>query len=80
MSGTEREKTDAAAEPWVDQATVARHLGISARTVEGWRLRREGPPFARLGGSIRYRLSEVDRWAERMRPRTQKRSAQAASA
>ena len=30
------------------------YLGISLRTIEGWRTTKKGPPFDRLGKHVRY--------------------------
>lgn len=46
-------------EPWVDTATTARHLGVSARTVR--RLYRRGMPGCQVGGQLRFRLGVIDR-------------------
>jgi hypothetical protein len=51
-------------EPWLTEAVIARHYSVSARTVRRWRA--QGMPSRMLGGSRRFRLSEVERWhAER---------------
>jgi hypothetical protein len=47
-------------EPWVSEAVIARHYDVSARTVRRWRAQRM--PSRLLGGSRRFRLSEVERW------------------
>lgn len=38
----------------LDEREAARLLGMSLRTLQAWRLRREGPPFVKLGRSVRY--------------------------
>jgi hypothetical protein len=38
------------------------YSGFSVRTLQAWRLRNQGPPFKRLGGSIRYDLQQFDAW------------------
>ncbi len=50
-------------EPWLDDAAIARHFSVSARTVRRWRA--EGMPSKRLGGVRRYRLSDAEAWHER---------------
>jgi hypothetical protein len=50
-------------EPWLDDATIARHFSVSSRTVRRWRA--EGMPSKRLGGARRYRLSDAEAWHER---------------
>lgn len=45
-----------------DQA--ARLLGLSIRTLQGWRWREEGPPFVRIGPRcVRYRRSDLLQFA-----------------
>jgi predicted DNA-binding transcriptional regulator AlpA len=42
---------------------VAEKLAVaSARTLESWRARGQGPPFIRVGRLVRYRVVELDRW------------------
>lgn len=47
-------------EPWVDARAVARHFGVSQRTVERWQ--HAGAPSRLVGASRRYRLSAIDAW------------------
>lgn len=47
-------------EPWISEAAIARHFGVTTRTVRKWRL--NGLPSRRVEGSRRYRLSQVDAW------------------
>jgi predicted DNA-binding transcriptional regulator AlpA len=35
---------------------------FSPRTLQGWRQRNEGPPYLRVGRSIRYRKSRILSW------------------
>lgn len=42
------------------QELVSRRWGISVRTLEGWRYRHQGPNFIRIGGRVRYRLSDLE--------------------
>lgn len=41
---------------------IARHFGVSPRTVFRW-VEKTDIPFRRVGGTIRFRLTEVDDWA-----------------
>lgn len=44
---------------------VARHFGVSVRTIRRW-LKTTEIPFTRIGGpngTVRFNLSEVDLWA-----------------
>lgn len=47
-----------------DQEATAEYLQVPIRTIEDWRYRHMGPPFVKMGRSIRYRKKEVDRWLE----------------
>jgi hypothetical protein len=47
-------------EPWVPEATIARHFSVSTRTVRRWRA--EGMPSRMLGSSRRFRISEIESW------------------
>ena len=49
-----RQRTHKQSEPWLNEATVGRHFGVSTRTIRRWRL--EGMPSRMLGGSRRFRL------------------------
>jgi Helix-turn-helix domain len=46
----------------LNQKQLARRLGVSARTLEGWRYRGKGPAYLRLGGRIAYRIVDVERF------------------
>ena len=49
-------------EPWLSKKQLAGHFGYSTRWVE---LRvRDGMPAHRIGGQLRFRLSEVEPWVE----------------
>jgi len=47
------------------QELVSRRWGISTRTLEGWRYRHKGPSFVRIGGRVRYRLSDLEEFERR---------------
>jgi predicted DNA-binding transcriptional regulator AlpA len=52
----------------LSQREVAVRLGVSARTVEGWRARGVGPPYLRLSArAVRYRSSDLEQWLARRR-------------
>jgi excisionase family DNA binding protein len=50
-------------EPWVGCGQVASHLDVSVKTVR--RLKEAGLPYSKVGGQLRFRLSEVDAWIDR---------------
>ena len=45
-----------------DEKWVAATLSVSVQTVRRWRYDGGGPDFLRLGGSIRYREADVEKW------------------
>ena len=50
----------------VRQEEAAALLSVTARCMENWRHRGEGPKFVRIfGRCIRYRRSDLDDWIER---------------
>ena len=46
----------------LNQKQLARRLGVSQRTLEGWRYRGKGPAYLRLEGRIVYRIVDVERF------------------
>ena len=43
-------------------------LGVSTKTLQGWRCRSLGPPWRKFCGAVRYDASEFDAWV-RAQPR-----------
>lgn len=43
---------------------AARYLGLSARTLEKWRLTGDGPPFVKLGRAVIYERQYLDDWVD----------------
>lgn len=41
---------------------AAKYVGLAAVTLERLRLSGEGPFFAKLGKSVRYRRADLDNW------------------
>ena len=50
-----------------DTEAVAKALGCSPRTLEGHRVRGEGPTFVKVGRLVRYPESAVAEYLERQR-------------
>jgi excisionase family DNA binding protein len=44
---------------------AAEYAGFSVHTFKAWRRKKMGPPFVKIGRSVRYRESEVLAWVER---------------
>lgn len=41
--------------------------GVPVSTLRWWRNQGQGPPYHKLGRTIRYRLVDVERWLEETR-------------
>ena len=50
------------AEEYFDQEEVAARYRVSPRTVEGWRARGLGPRYVRVGGRIKYRRTDCEKY------------------
>ena len=50
---------------------AAQRLGLSARTLERWRLIGAGPPYHKLGSRVLYDIAAVDLWFEHQKRDTQ---------
>jgi len=44
----------------LNQEQLAQRLGLSQRTLEGWRYRGKGPAYLRLEGRIAYRVIDIE--------------------
>lgn len=49
----------------LNTADAADLLGFKTCTLEGWRLRGTGPRYLKLGYSVRYKESDLMKWAEK---------------
>jgi len=59
-------------DPLMTPDEAARYLAISKATLITWRSRRpgHGPRGVKIGGLLRYRMSDLDEWAKRFEERT----------
>ena len=49
----------------LDQDAAAAWLGLkNAKTLAAWRLRRQGPPYVKLGSRVKYRVSDLAKYIE----------------
>jgi DNA-binding transcriptional MerR regulator len=44
----------------LETVDVAVQLGLSPRTLEGWRRRGEGPPYIKVGRLVKYRPEDIE--------------------
>jgi predicted DNA-binding transcriptional regulator AlpA len=52
------------AAPLMDSEQLAPVLGTTPGQLAQWRFRGDGPPFIKLGRSVRYRWSDVEAWLD----------------
>jgi hypothetical protein len=52
-----------------NQVQLARRWGISERTLERWRWRREGPEYMKIGGRVAYALADIEAFEAMQRRR-----------
>ncbi|MEM7442003.1 MAG: helix-turn-helix domain-containing protein [Pseudomonadota bacterium] len=43
---------------------AAMETGVAKQTLADWRHQQKGPPFVRIGRSIRYRKAALEQWAQ----------------
>ena len=55
---------------FMDTRRAAAYLGLSPRTLDGYRVSGAGPAFHRFGNRIRYRRMDLDAWAAARRATT----------
>lgn len=51
----------------LNEKEAARFLSMSYRTLQSWRSAGEGPPYLKLGRSIRYRRGDLIAWVDASR-------------
>lgn len=54
----------------VTEQEASNILGLSARTLQKWRLQGNGPRFVKLGHAVRYDPVELDRYIDDARRRS----------
>lgn len=53
-----------------DTKRAAAYLGLSPRTLDGYRVSGDGPAFHRFGNRVRYRGLDLNAWAAKRRATT----------
>ncbi len=51
-------------EQLLTEAQASEILQIGVRTLQGWRVRGDGPQYRKLGRAVRYRLGDLREWAD----------------
>ena len=47
----------------LDTRRASKHIGLAESTLEKMRVAGDGPPYAKLGRAVRYRMCDLDSWA-----------------
>lgn len=47
---------------YLNEKELAEWLNLSRRTLQGWRLKGEGPAFEKFGRSVRYATATIKAW------------------
>jgi predicted DNA-binding transcriptional regulator AlpA len=50
----------------LDETEFDLAYGVPVKTLRGMRLRGSGPVFLKLGSSVRYRVSDIEAWLDRL--------------
>lgn len=54
----------------LDESDTSRYTGYSRSWLRQRRMHGEGPPYYRVGRSVRYLVADLDRWLEQHRVET----------
>ncbi|WP_328518102.1 helix-turn-helix transcriptional regulator [Mycolicibacterium arseniciresistens] len=66
---------DETSDRWISRQELADRYGVPVKTPAVWASKGTGPPFARFGRHVRYRLSDVLAWeSERLNETDRRRS------
>ncbi len=47
---------------WIDTEAAAAHVGLAVSTLEKLRVYGDGCPYSKRGRSVRYKISDLDKW------------------
>ncbi len=48
------------------------YLQIAEKTLANWRFLRQGTPFIKIGGTVRYALADIEKWVLQCRVDTKR--------
>ena len=49
---------------FITERELSHMIGIAIPTLQTWRSRKQGIPFAKIGGAVRYDINKVNAWIE----------------
>jgi len=52
---------------WIDEKEASQIMGVAVQTLRNWRFQGTGPPYFKIGRSVRYRLNEILAFMEERR-------------
>jgi excisionase family DNA binding protein len=55
---------ESASDRWLSRQELADRLGVPPKTTAQWASKGTGPPHAKIGRHVRYRLSDVVKWED----------------
>jgi excisionase family DNA binding protein len=55
---------EGASDRWISRQELAERLGVPPKTTAQWASKGTGPPHAKIGRHVRYRLSDVVKWED----------------
>lgn len=58
-------------EKYLNEVEVSKMLGISLSTLRSNRSKKKGLPFIKIGRSVRYRLSDIQKYMEEHKVKTE---------
>jgi len=59
----DRPKTTETRNGYLDEFAVAAYLGVSDKTLRGWRVLGKGPPYRKFHNAVRYSFDDLQAWA-----------------
>ena len=60
-----RQETMASVRKQLSERDIETEYNIRARTLQGWRTRKKGPPYRKVAGTlVRYDRSEFEEWLQ----------------
>jgi len=66
--GKIKEGTSDNSKGYLNTKQAAEYLGLKYGTLHGWRFNGTGPKYIKMGGAVRYRIDDLEDFANRNRP------------
>ena len=46
----------------LNRKDAAAYIGLATGTLDRWRTERHGPSYIKVGGAVRYKISDLEEW------------------